>query len=169
MATALYDLTVPVLLRALRNLSAIIEKGRVHAEAQGLAPETLLQARLFEDMAPLTSQVQRVSDAAKGALVRIGQVANVAMDDTETSFEQLQARIAATIAFVEAVPREAVDGREDAEIVLQIPNAGSLTFTGRDYVLGFVLPNVFFHVTTAYAILRHNGVPLGKRDYLGGI
>lgn len=169
MATAFYDLTVPVLLRALRNLSAILEKGRVHADAQGLAPETLLQARLFEDMAPLTAQVQRVSDAAKGALVRIGQVANVAMDDTETSFEQLQARIAATIAFVEAVPREAVDGREDAEIILQIPNAGSLTFTGRDYVLGFVLPNVFFHVTTAYAILRHNGVPLGKRDYLGGI
>ena len=169
MATALYDLTVPVLLRALRNLSAIIEKGSVHADAQGLAPETLLQARLFEDMAPLTSQVQRVSDAAKGALVRIGQVANVAMDDTETTFEQLQARIAATIAFVEAVPREAIDGRENAEVVLQIPNAGSLTFTGRDYVLGFVLPNVFFHVTTAYAILRHNGVPLGKRDYLGGI
>ncbi|PHY13871.1 hypothetical protein CSW58_02950 [Caulobacter sp. B11] len=169
MATAFYDLTVPVLLRALRNLSAILEKGRVHAEAQGLAPDVLLQARLFEDMAPLTSQVQRVSDAAKGALVRIGQVANVAMDDTETTFEQLQARIAATIAFVEAVPREAVDGREDAEIILQIPNAGSLTFTGRDYVLGFVLPNVFFHVTTAYAILRHNGVPLGKRDYLGGI
>ena len=169
MATAFYDLTVPVLLRALRNLSAILEKGRVHAEAQGLAPETLLQARLFEDMAPLTSQVQRVSDAAKGALVRIGQVANVAMDDTETSFEQLQARIAATIAFVEAVPRESIDGREEAEVVLQIPNAGALTFTGRDYLLGFVLPNVFFHVTTAYAILRHNGVPVGKRDYLGGI
>ena len=169
MATALYDLTVPVLLRALRNLSAVLEKGRVHAEAQGLAPEALLQARLFEDMAPLTSQVQRVSDAAKGALVRIGQVANVAMEDTETTFEQLQARIAATIAFVEAVPREAIDGREDAEIILQIPNTGSLTFTGRDYLLGFVLPNVFFHVTTAYAILRHNGVPLGKRDYLGGI
>ena len=169
MATALYDLTVPVLLRALRNLSAVLEKGRVHAEAQGLAPEALLQARLFEDMAPLTSQVQRVSDAAKGALVRIGQVANVAMEDTETTFEQLQARIAATIAFVEAVPREAIDGREDAEIILQIPNTGSLTFTGRDYLLGFVLPNVFFHVTTAYAILRHNGVPVGKRDYLGGI
>ena len=168
MSTSLYDLTVPVLVRALRNLSAILAKGEVHAREQAIDPATLIEARLFPDMGALASQIQRASDSAKGCVVRLGGIENLAMADTETTFEQLQARIAATIAFLEAAPREAIDGQEAREVVLQTPS-GSFPFKGRDFALGFVLPNVFFHVTTAYAILRHKGVPLGKFDYLGGV
>ena len=168
MSTSLYDLTVPVLIRALRNLAAILEKGAAHARDQGIDPNDLIEARLAPDMLALPGQIQRASDSAKGCVVRLGGIANLAMADDETTFEQLQARIAATIAFLEAAPREAIDGQEDREVVLQTPS-GSFPFTGRAFALGFVLPNVFFHVTTAYAILRHKGVPLGKFDYLGGI
>jgi hypothetical protein len=154
MSTSLYDLTVPVLIRALRNLSAILEKGAAHARDQGIDPRDLIEARL----AP---------DSAKGCVVRLGGIANLPMADEETTFEQLQARVAATIAFLEAAPREAIDGQEEREVVLQTPG-GAFPFSGRAFALGFVLPNVFFHVTTAYAILRHKGVPLGKLDYLGG-
>lgn len=168
MSTSLYDLTVPVLIRALRNLSAILEKGAAHARDQGIDPAELIQARLAPDMLALPGQVQRASDSAKGCVVRLGGIPNLAMADDETTFEQLQARIAATIAFLEAAPREAIDGQEEREVVLQTPS-GSFPFKGRAFALGFVLPNVFFHVTTAYAILRHKGAPLGKFDYLGGI
>jgi len=168
MSTSLYDLTVPVLVRALRNLSAILNKGEAYAAEQGLDPKDLIEARLFPDMGALASQVQRVSDSAKGCVVRIGGVENVAMADTETTFAELQARIAATIAFLERTPREAMDGKEEAEVILKLPN-GEFPFTGRSFAQGFVLPNVFFHVTTAYGILRHKGVPLGKLDYLGGV
>ncbi|WP_336968188.1 DUF1993 domain-containing protein [Sphingobium aromaticiconvertens] len=168
MATELYDLTIPVLVRALHILSAILEKGAAHAEAQGIDPATLTQARLAADMAPLIKQVQFVSDTAKGAAIRIGGLDPVPMADTESSFPELQDRIARTIAFLESVPREKIDGHEDAEVILQTPG-GALTFTGRSYALGFVLPNLFFHVTTAYALLRQAGVPLGKLDYLGPV
>jgi hypothetical protein len=166
MATSLYDLTVPALIRGLKALSGVLEKGRAHAAANGLDPKTLIEARLYEDMAPLTAQVQRVSDTAKGCAVRLGQLENVSFPDTETTFEELQDRVARTIAFLESVPREAIDGKEDADVVLQ---AGTTTipFKGRDYVQNFVLPNFYFHVTVAYSLLRHHGVPVGKRDYLG--
>jgi hypothetical protein len=167
MSTSLYDLTVPVLIRALRNLSAILEKGAAHARDQGIDPNDLIEARLAPDMLALPGQVQRASDSAKGCVVRLGGIPNLPMADDETTFEQLQARIAATIAFLEAAPREAIDGQEDREVVLQTPS-GAFPFKGRAFALGFVLPNVLFHVTTAYAILRHKGVPLGKFDYLGG-
>lgn len=168
MATELYDLSVPVLIRGLHNLSAILGKAATHADANGIDPATFTQARLAEDMAPLTSQVQFASDTAKGAAIRVGGMEPVPMADTETSFPELQDRIARTIAFLESVPREKIDGREDAEVIFQTPTA-SLTFTGRNYILGFALPNFFFHVTTAYAVLRQAGVPLGKLDYLGPI
>jgi hypothetical protein len=166
MSLSLYDISVPVFIRALENLSQILEKGRTHANEKDLPHATLLEARLFEDMAPLTAQIQRASDTAKGAAVRVGQVANVAMEDSETSFDELQARIAATIAFLEAVPSDSMDGREEAEVILNTPK-GAMVFTGKSYVLGFAVPNFFFHVTTAYALLRHQGVPVGKMDYLG--
>jgi len=166
MSTSLYDLTVPVLIRALRNLSAILDKGAAHARDQGIDPAELLEARLAPDMLALPGQVQRASDSAKGCVVRLGGIANLPMADDETSFEQLQARIAATIAFLQAAPREAIDGQEGREVVLQTPG-GDFPFTGLAFAQGFVLPNVFFHVTAAYAILRHKGVPLGKFDYLG--
>lgn len=168
MATELYDLSVPVLIRALRNLSAILEKAARHAEAHGIDPITFTQARLTADMAPLTQQVQFASDTAKGAAIRVGRLEPVPMADTESSFPELQDRIARTIAFLESVPREKIDGREDSEVIFQTPTA-ALTFTGREYMLGFALPNFFFHVTMAYALLRQAGVPLGKLDYLGPV
>lgn len=168
MATDLHTLTAPVFIRALTALSKILDKGRAFADDQGIAHADLLDARLIEDMGNLVSQVQRVSDSAKGCMVRLGEQENVVMEDNEVSFDDLQARIAKTIAFVQSVPASAVNGREDAPIVLKFPN-GEMNFTGRDYVLGFVIPNFFFHVTTAYALLRMKGVPVGKIDYLGGV
>lgn len=169
MATSLYDLSAPVFTRGLRNLSAILDKGEAFAAGQGIDPADLLATRLIEDMAPLTAQVQRACDAAKGTMVRVGGVTNVVFEDVETNFAELRDRIAKVVAFVEAVPRGAIDGREEAEVILQIPNGASYSFTGRGFVLDFALPNFFFHVTTAYALLRHRGVPLGKLDYLGGL
>ncbi|MDX3900618.1 MAG: DUF1993 domain-containing protein [Sphingobium sp.] len=168
MATDLYDLTIPVLIRALRNLSAVLAKGAAFAEDQDIDPATLTQARLIADMRPLTAQVQLATDSAKGAAIRLGDLDPFPLADTESSFAELQERIAKTVTFLEAVPRDRIDGREEAEIVLQTPG-GSLTFAARAYVLDFVLPNVFFHVTMAYALLRQAGAPLGKLDYLGPI
>lgn len=166
MPTALYDLTVPVFLRGLRNLDALLAKGEDFAAAQGLDPQTLIEARLAPDMYPLPGQIQRASDTAKFAAVRLGGVENASFADDEQSFADLHARIAKTVDFLKAVPREAIDGKEGAEVILRT-GGGERRFTGIDYVLGFALPNFFFHVTTAYGILRHKGVPLGKRDYLG--
>jgi len=168
MTTQLYDLTVPAFLRGFAAMSGFLAKGEAFAEEKGIDPAELLNARLIEDMGPLTSQVQRASDAAKFTVVRIGGIENVAMPDEETSFADLQDRIAKTLAFLNAVPREAIDGKEDAPVELKTPTR-TLEFTGRSYVLGFVLPNFYFHVTTAYALLRHKGVPIGKMDYLGGV
>ena len=168
MATDLYDLTVPAFIRGLRNLSAILDKAAAYAQEKGIDPLTLTSARLIEDMAPLTAQVQFASDSAKGAIIRIGQLDPLPMPDTEQSFAELQQRIAKTIAFLESVPRERIDGQEDAQVLLKTPR-GDFPFTGRNHALGFALPNFYFHVTTAYALLRQAGVPLGKLDYLGGI
>ncbi len=168
MATELYDLLVPPLVRGLTALAAVLEKGEAFAKEQGIAEEDMLGTRLIADMAPLTSQVQRVSDSAKGAIQRLGGGATVAMPDEETSFAQLRERIAKTLAVVKAAPRESIDGKEDAEVVLTFPQ-GEFRFTGFDFATAFVLPNFYFHVTTAYDLLRMRGVPIGKRDYLGGL
>ena len=168
MTTPLYDLTVPIFLRGFHAMSGFLAKGEAWAAEQGMDPAELLTARLFEDMAPLTGQVQRASDGTRFCLVRLGGVENVPMPDEETTFAALQDRIAKTVAFLKTVPREAVDGKEEAKIELKLPNR-TLDFTGSSYVLGFALPNFYFHVTTAYAILRHKGVPVGKMDFLGGV
>jgi len=163
---SLYDVTIPAFIRGFANLSAILEKGRAHAKEQGWDESALTEARLIEDMAPLTSQVQRCSDTAKGLAVRIGQVGNVAMADEEVTLDDLQARIEKTVQFLRAVPREAFEGREEAEVVLQTPS-GDLPFVARDYAIGYAMPNFYFHLTTAYDLLRMKGVPIGKLDYLG--
>jgi hypothetical protein len=163
---SLYDVTIPAFIRGFANLSAILEKGRAHAKEQGWDESELTTARLIEDMAPLTSQVQRCSDTAKGLAVRIGQVGNVAMADEEVTLDDLQARIEKTVAFLRAVPREAFEGREEAEVVLQTPS-GDIPFVARDYAIGYAMPNFYFHLTTAYDLLRMKGVPIGKLDYLG--
>jgi hypothetical protein len=165
MPLSLYEISVPVFIRGFANLSAFLEKGRAFADENGIPHSKLLEARLFDDMLPLTGQVQRASDTSKLAAVRVAQVAPVAMEDKEASFDELLARVAATQAFLKGVPHDAMEGREEAEVVLPL-RSGSLTFTARDYLLAFAIPNFYFHVTTAYDILRHNGVPLGKMDYL---
>lgn len=121
-------------------------------------------------MASLPFQIQRVSDAAKGAAARVAGVEVVAMPDNETTFEELQARIQKTIDLLKTVSEDSMDGKEDKEIVVKLGN-GKLMFTGaaKDYILKFVLPNFYFHITTAYNILRHNGVPIGKWDFLGAV
>lgn len=168
MATDLHALTAPVFVRALTNLDKILDKGRAFAAEKGMDEQELLDARLIGDMGNLISQIQRASDSAKGCMVRLGGVDNVVMADEEATFDDLKARIAKTIEFVKSVPAEAIDGKEDAEVVLKFPN-GEFKFGGRDYLLGFVHPNFYFHVTTAYAILRMKGVQIGKMDFLGGI
>jgi hypothetical protein len=166
MALSLYDISVPPVIKGLRNLAGILERGRSYADETGIAHAMLLEARLSADMLPLTGQIQRASDTAKLMAVRIGGVANVPMSDTETTFDDLQKRIAATIAFLEGVPTNAFNGNEEAEVIL--PAGGvQRKYTGQTYVLEFALPNFFFHVTTGYDLLRHNGVPVGKRNYLG--
>jgi hypothetical protein len=119
-------------------------------------------------MAPLSAQIQRVSDTAKGFAVRVGGVENIVMEDNETSFDELQARITKTIDFLKSVPTDAVNGKETASIVVKFPNA-EMNFTGLNYAQGFAIPNFYFHMTTAYAILRMKGVPVGKMDFLGGL
>lgn len=168
MATQLYDITIPVFLRGLSNLSAFLEKGRAHAEAEGPGEAALLEARLAEDMHPLPYQVQRACDFAKLAAVRIAGVENMPMEDVETSFAELEDRIARTIAFLKAVPAGAGNGRDEEMIEIKLPTR-TLTMTARDYVLGFVYPNFYFHLTTAYALLRMKGAPVGKMDFLGGV
>ncbi|RYD45903.1 MAG: DUF1993 domain-containing protein, partial [Sphingomonadales bacterium] len=133
MATELYDISVPAFLRGFAAMSAFLEKGRAWADENGVPHEELLSARIFEDMAPLTSQIQRVSDGAKLAAARLAGVDAPAMPDTEASFDELQARIAATVDFLKSVPRDKIDGREDAEIVVKLPS-NELKFTGRSYV-----------------------------------
>ena len=169
MGTSLYDLTIPVYIRSLTNLSAILAKGEAWAVEKGIDPADLLATRLIEDMHPLPYQVQRACDSAKGTAVRIGGVENKVFADEETTFAELQDRIAGIIAFLRHVPREALDGQEEKAVRLDLPDGRSIPFTGQSFALGFAIPNFFFHVTMAYALLRHRGVPVGKLDYLGGI
>ena len=164
MATELYDLTVPVFTRALKALSGLLDKAVEHAGAAGA--DALLSNRLADDMHPLVKQVQIACDGSKLCVARLSGAEAPVNEDAETTIPQLKARIAATLDWIGSVPREAIDGQEDREVVLKFPG-GEWAFKGQGYVIGFALPNFFFHVTTAYALLRQAGVPLGKRDFLG--
>lgn len=167
MAYSLFDASIPVYLHMLRNLEAILEKAEAHAKASGVDVEGYLEARLAPDMHPFTRQIQMASDAAKLGVARLAGITPPPYPDTETTWEQLKARIAKTIAFVEGVKREQLEGREDHVIELKFPN-GSISHAGRDFLALFSLPNFMFHVTTAYALLRAQGAPLGKMDFLNG-
>jgi hypothetical protein len=166
MSLSLYDVSVPAFLRGFANLSEILKKAQAFAEEKGLGPDELLGARLIEDMLPLIGQIQRVSDTAKFVIVRVAGTENVPMADEEKTFADLHARIDRTVEILKSVDPAAMADKEGIEVVLKTRN-GETKFTGRDYVLGFALPNFYFHLTTAYAILRHKGVPIGKMDYLG--
>ena len=168
MTYSIYDASIVPMTRALTNLSKIIDKAVAQAKAEDKPLADLLGAQLAPDMKPFPFQVQSASDAAKGAAARLAGIEAPAMPDTETTFAELSARIAKTLAFLATVTPEMLKGAEDREIVLKFPN-GEFKFTGKDYVAGFALPNFFFHVTTAYALLRHKGIAIGKMDFLGGI
>jgi len=163
MTFSIHAASAPVFVRALKNTAAIIDK----ALAAGIDEQTILEARLTEDMLPFPRQIQMASDAAKGAIARLAGVEVPAMPDTETTLAELKARIDKTVAFVESVDASALVGAEDREVVLKFPNM-ELKFTGAEFLTGFALPNFFFHVTTAYALLRAKGAPIGKMDFLGG-
>ncbi len=163
---SMYDATIPPLKRALNNLSHILKKGEEHADAKKIEPAVLLNARLFPDMYPLTRQVQIATDMSKGAAARLAGVEIPKYDDNETTFAELQTRIAKTIAFIDTVKPAQMEGSETRDVGITVRKM-ELKFTGQSYLLKWVLPNVYFHVTTAYNILRHNGVELGKADYLG--
>ncbi len=162
----MYDATIPPIKRALTNLSAILKKGEDYANAKKIEPAVLLNARLFPDMYPLTRQVQIATDMSKGAAARLAGVDIPKYEDNETSFAELQARIAKTVAFIDSIKPAQMEGSETRDVTIAVRKI-ELTFTGQAYLQRWVLPNVYFHVTTAYNILRHNGVELGKADYLG--
>jgi len=168
MSLSMHQLTTPVFVRQLRALSAILKKGEASAAARNIDPSVLINARLAPDMHPLSRQVQIASDAVKGGVARLAGVEPPSFPDVETTFDELQARIEKTIDFLSSVDAASLDGSETREIVLKIAGT-EMRFPGEAYLLNFVTPNFFFHVTMAYAILRHNGVDVGKRDFLGGV
>jgi uncharacterized protein len=159
MPVSLYELSIAVFIRSLTNLAAILKTGEAYADEKGISHAKLLEAKLVDDMAALPSQIQRVSDTAKGAAVRVAGIENVVMADDETTFEQLQARIQKTIDLLQTVEPTSMDGKEEAAIVLRT-GAGELTFTAKNYLLNFALPNFYFHFTTAYGILVRKNHPL---------
>lgn len=163
---SMYEHTIAPLIRTLSNLSNILKIGEAHAETHKIEASVLLNARLFPDMYPLVRQVQIATDMCKGAAARLAGLEIPKFDDNETTFADLQARIAKTIAFIETVKSDQMEGSETREIIITVRSV-DLKFTGQDYLLKWVNPNVYFHVTTAYNILRHNGVVLGKPDFLG--
>jgi hypothetical protein len=163
----MYQASVPVLSRVLNNLSSILEKAEAHAEAKKIDQAVFINARLAPDMFALARQVQIATDTAKGCVARLSGSDIPSYEDSETTFAELRARIGKTVAFLESVPAARIDGSEERTILLKL-GGNETRFSGQSYLLNFVLPNLYFHVTTTYAILRHNGVEIGKRDYLGG-
>ena len=162
----MYQASVPRFAQMLRNLAAILDKAQAHDEAKKLEPSALTTLRLYPDMFPLTRQVQIACDQAKGAVARLAGLEIPKHEDTEQTFAELRARIAKTVDFIEPVRPSQIDGSETKEIVLKL-RTQELRFNGLQYLLGFAYPNFYFHVTTAYNILRHNGVEIGKRDFVG--
>lgn len=166
MSLSMYQVSVPVFVRALNVLSTLLKKGEEHADANGMVPDMLLGARLAADMLPLSAQVQRASDSAKLCVARLCGVDAPKYDDNEASFQQLQERIAKTIAYLESLPQAQFDEADGRDVTLAF-GSFKQSFTGQSYLLTFALPNFYFHITTAYDILRAQGVKLGKLDFLG--
>ena len=166
MSLSIHSASVGIMTRMLENLSTILDLAVAHAEKSGIDPATYASARLAPDMHPLTSQIQLASDSAKGAGARLSGVVAPSFADTETTFPEMQERIAKTITFLGSVDRAEVDASADRTVELKT-RGGTTVFKGADYLEKFALPNFMFHVATAYGILRAQGVPLGKQDYLG--
>jgi hypothetical protein len=166
MTISMYQASVPRFVNVLKNLSAILDKAQAHVDAKKIDPLALTTFRLFPDMFPMTRQVQIACDSAKGAVARLAGVDIPKHEDTEQTLADLKVRIAKTIEFMQSVPAQKIDGTEGKDIVLK-QRSGEVQFKGMQYLLGFALPNVYFHVTTTYNMLRHNGVEVGKQDFLG--
>ncbi len=168
MTLSLSNLAVPTFERSLVALSAILSKAEAHAAAKKIDPSVFLTARLAPDMFPLTRQVQIAADFAKGGTARLAGVEVPSYPDTETTFEALRARIDTTLAFVRSCSRTAIDAAGDKDVMLKM-RGQEMTFKGAHYLVHLVLPNFYFHLTAAYAILRHNGVDVGKQDFIGQV
>jgi hypothetical protein len=168
MTISIYDFSIPVLTRGLTNMSAVLDKAAAHAAAKKFDSAVLAQARLFPDMHPLVRQVQIACDTAKGAGARLAGIDPPKHEDTETTFADLKARIAKTVDFLKTVTAAQVKDAESRNIEIKFPS-GSWKFTGLAYLTDFVLPNFYFHEAMVYALLRKNGVEIGKGDFLGAI
>ena len=167
MTISMYQASVPVIQKSLTALKGVLAKGSAHAETKKIDESVFLASRLYPDMFPLTRQVQIAADFGKGPVARLAGVELPKYEDIETTFAELTARIDKTLAFVGSFQSAQIDGQEDRDINLTI--AGNpVTFKGQPYLLHFALPNLYFHMSMAYAILRHNGVDVGKRDFVGG-
>jgi uncharacterized protein len=168
MPLSMHQASVPVFLQGLRNLAAVLDKAAGQASERKIDPGVLLNDRLAADMLPFVRQVQIASDHAKGASARLAGIDVPKFEDVEKSFDDLQQRLARVTEFVRSIDPAQIDGSEEREITLPI-GGQSVAFTGQAYLLHFALPNFYFHLTTAYAILRHNGIVIGKRDFIGAI
>ena len=166
MTISMYQASVPRIINMLGNLSRIIEKAQAHADAKKIDPAAIIDFRLYPDMFSLCRQVQIATDTAKSVVARLAGADIPAYEDNERSFDDLKARIAKTIAFVETFKPAQIDGTEDKDIVTKRGDKET-HYKGMQFLLNHAMPNVYFHVTTAYNILRHNGVEIGKRDYIG--
>ena len=166
MTTSMHQAAIPTITRALKNLIGVLEKGAAHAEAKKIDPAVLLSSRLYPDMFPLLRQVQIASDNAKGPVARLAGVEVPKYEDTEETFADLKQRLAKTVDFVGSFKPAQIDGSEEKDIHLKL-GTREVSWKGMTYLLGFALPNFYFHVVTAYDILRHDGVEVGKRDFIG--
>ena len=166
MTLSMYQASVPRFANILGNLSNILDKTQAHIEARKIADASLTGYRLFPDMLPMTTQVQIACDAAKGVVARLAGVAIPAFDDNEVTLADLKARIAKTVAFIQTITPAQIDGTEDKDIVIK-RGEKETHYKGMQFLMGHAIPNFYFHVTTTYNILRHNGVEIGKRDFLG--
>jgi hypothetical protein len=167
MPFTLYDTSVPAFIRGLQSLSHVLTVGEKYAKENGISEEDIMTARLSPDMLPFTFQVWTVSNTAKNTLVRVAGTTAIPMEDDQKTFAELQTRIAKTIEILEGVDKASFEGVDEKEVLMTI-NKKEKKFTGLSYMTGFALPNFYFHLTIAYAILRSKGVPIGKGDYLSG-
>ena len=168
MKISMYQASVPVFIRMLKNLAAILAKGATYAEAKKIEPAVLVNSRLYPDMFALVRQIQIASDVAKGCGARLAGLEPPKFEDNEATYPELFARIDKTVAYLETLKPEQIDGSEQKTVTLQIRNQ-TMTFLGMPFLLNFALPNFYFHVTTAYDILRHCGVEIGKPDFIGTV
>ena len=166
MKISMYQASIPVFIRMLKNLTAILAKGATYAEAKKIEPAVLVNSRLYPDMFALVRQIQIASDVAKGCGARLAGLEPPKFEDNEATFPELLTRIDKTVTYLETLKPEQIDGSEQRTITLQIRNQ-TMTFLGMLFLLNFALPNFYFHVTTAYDILRHCGVEIGKQDFIG--